>query len=95
MSTWVSLTGGKAWALQLDGIIYRTGSVAFFILLSYADPIRTANGNMIYVGNSDDFEMYSSTSKGAMQGYGYVFHAGSYSKYAKYVPLTLTFCSWK
>jgi len=36
---------------------------------------------MIYVGNSDDFEMYSSTSKGAMQGYGYVFHAGSYSEY--------------
>lgn len=30
---------------------------------------------MIYVGNTNDFEMYSSTSKGAMQGYGYTFHA--------------------
>lgn len=25
MSTWVTLSGGKSWALQLDGIIYRTG----------------------------------------------------------------------
>lgn len=25
MSTWVTLSGGTAWALQLDGIIYRTG----------------------------------------------------------------------
>lgn len=25
MSTWVTLSGGTAWAFQLDGIIYRTG----------------------------------------------------------------------
>jgi len=30
MSTWVSLSGGKAWALQLDCIIYRTGYVPDF-----------------------------------------------------------------
>lgn len=37
---------------------------------------RTAGGNMIFVQHSTDFEMYSSTSKGAIQGYGYVFHKG-------------------
>src|SRR5438045_2247462 len=26
MNTWVSLTGGSGWALQLDGVIYRTGT---------------------------------------------------------------------
>lgn len=25
MSTWVTLSGGSAWAFQLDGVIYRTG----------------------------------------------------------------------
>lgn len=25
LSTWVQLNGGEAWALQLDGTIYRTG----------------------------------------------------------------------
>ncbi|ORY57786.1 RGase A [Pseudomassariella vexata] len=60
MSTWASLTGGSSWALQIDGIIYRVG---------------TASGNMIYVGETSDFEMYSSTSKGAIQGHGYIFHA--------------------
>jgi rhamnogalacturonan hydrolase len=61
MSTWVTLSGGTTWALQLDGIIYRVG---------------TAGGNMIFIEHTTDFEMYSSTSKGALQGYGYVFHAG-------------------
>ncbi len=32
MSTWVTLSGGNAWALQLDGIIYRTG---YALSLSY------------------------------------------------------------
>ncbi|KUJ12472.1 Rhamnogalacturonase A [Mollisia scopiformis] len=64
ISTFVSLTGGKSWALQLDGVIYRVG---------------TGGGNMIFVGSTSDFEMYSSTSKGAIQGYGYTFHAdGNY-----------------
>ena len=65
LSTWVTLSGGNAWALQLDGIIYRTG---------------TAGGNMIMIEHGTDFELFSSTGKGAMQGYGYVFHkAGSTS----------------
>lgn len=59
MSTWVLLNGGTAWALQLDGIIYRTG---------------TAGGNMLFIEHTTDFELYSSTSKGAIQGYGYEFH---------------------
>jgi rhamnogalacturonan hydrolase len=59
LSTWVTLNGGSAWALQLDGIIYRTG---------------TAGGNMIMIRNTDDFELFSSTSKGAVQGLGYEFH---------------------
>ncbi|KAL3421723.1 rhamnogalacturonase A precursor [Phlyctema vagabunda] len=59
MSTWVTLSGGTAWAFQLDGIIYRTG---------------TAGGNMFMIKHTTDFEMYSSTSAGAIQGYGYEFH---------------------
>ncbi|OWP07310.1 rhamnogalacturonan hydrolase [Marssonina coronariae] len=59
MSTWVSLSGGSAWALQLDGIIYRTG---------------TAGGHMLMILHTTDFELFSSTSKGAIQGYGYEFH---------------------
>lgn len=64
LSTWVSLSGGKAWAIQLDGTILRTG---------------TAGGNMFFIEHSSDFEFFSSTGAGAIQGYGYVFHkAGSY-----------------
>ncbi|PQE28144.1 glycoside hydrolase family 28 protein [Rutstroemia sp. NJR-2017a BBW] len=64
MSTWVTLSGGTAWAINLEGIIYRTG---------------TAGGHMIVIQNSTDFELYSSRSSGAIQGYGYVFHAqGTY-----------------
>lgn len=59
LETWVTLSGGSAWALQLDGILYRTG---------------TASGNMIFIEHASDFELFSSTSKGAVQGYGYVFH---------------------
>jgi rhamnogalacturonan hydrolase len=61
MSTWVTLSGGSAWAFQLDGVIYRVG---------------TAGGNMIFIEHTTDFEFYSSTSGGAIQGNGYVFHAG-------------------
>nr|Q00001.1 RecName: Full=Rhamnogalacturonase A; Short=RGase A; Short=RHG A; AltName: Full=Rhamnogalacturonan hydrolase A; Flags: Precursor [Aspergillus aculeatus]AAB35485.1 rhamnogalacturonase [Aspergillus aculeatus]CAA58507.2 rhamnogalacturonase [Aspergillus aculeatus] len=64
LNTWVTLTGGSATAIQLDGIIYRTG---------------TASGNMIAVTDTTDFELFSSTSKGAVQGFGYVYHAeGTY-----------------
>lgn len=59
LENWVTLSGGSAWALQLDGIIYRTG---------------TAGGNMIFIEHGSDFEMFSSTGHGAVQGFGYVFH---------------------
>ncbi|GKZ80866.1 hypothetical protein AnigIFM56816_005375 [Aspergillus niger] len=59
MDTWVSLSGGKATAIILDGTIYRTG---------------TDGGNMILVENSSDFELYSNSSSGAVQGFGYVYH---------------------
>ncbi|TGO16695.1 hypothetical protein BTUL_0025g00510 [Botrytis tulipae] len=62
MSTWITLSGGSAWALKLDGIIYRVG---------------TDDGNMIMIKHTTDFEMYSSTSAGAIQGYGYEFHKDS------------------
>ncbi|KAE8349891.1 RGase A [Aspergillus coremiiformis] len=59
MSTWVTLSGGKASAIRLDGIIYRSG---------------TSGGNMFMIQHSSDFEFFSSTSKGAIQGLGYEFH---------------------
>jgi len=58
MATWVTLNGGSSYAIQLDGIIYRTG---------------TAGGHMIIVENTSDFEFFSLSSKGAIQGYGYTF----------------------
>jgi hypothetical protein len=30
------------------------------------------------IQHTTDFEMYSSTSKGAIQGYGYVYHASKF-----------------
>lgn len=60
LGTWVTLSGGNAWAINLEGIIVRTG---------------TAEGNMIYIEHSTDFEIYSSQGKGAIQGYGYQFHS--------------------
>lgn len=60
LETWVTLSGGSAWALQIDGIISRTG---------------TDSGNMIFIEHTSDFELFSSTSEGAIQGNGYVFHA--------------------
>ena len=59
MSTFVTLSGGTAWAINLEGTIERAGS--------------TASGNMIAVTDSTDFEFYSSNGKGAIQGYGYEF----------------------
>ena len=59
LGTWVSLSGGSAWALQLDGTIIRTG---------------TAGGNMIFVQHTSDFELFSSHGTGAMQGLGYQIH---------------------
>lgn len=59
LENWVLLKNGEAWALQLDGIITRTG---------------TAEGNMIFIEHTSDFELFSTTSKGAVQGHGYEFH---------------------
>jgi rhamnogalacturonan hydrolase len=43
-----------------------------------ADENRTAGGNMIFIEHTTDFEMFSSTSAGAVQGYGYTFHTGRF-----------------
>ena len=59
LENWVALKNGKAWALQLDGVIARTG---------------TAEGNMIFIEHTSDFELFSTTSKGAIQGHGFEFH---------------------
>ncbi|KAH6653795.1 pectin lyase fold/virulence factor [Truncatella angustata] len=59
MATWVTLKNGKGVSINIEGTIYRTG---------------TAGGNMIMIRDSSDLEVYSATSKGAMQGYGYEFH---------------------
>jgi len=79
MSAWVSLSGGTAWALQLDGIIYRVGYVpTIFFGGGSLDPrlcvFRTGGGNMFMIEHTTDFELYSSASEGAIQGYGYTFH---------------------
>ncbi|KAL6706220.1 hypothetical protein ACN47E_005955 [Coniothyrium glycines] len=59
LKTWVTFESGKAWALQLDGTIYRTG---------------TSAGNMLFIRNANDFELFSSNGKGAVQGNGYEDH---------------------
>lgn len=56
LQEWVLLNEGEAWAFQLDGTIYRTG---------------TEYGNMIFIEHTTDSEFFSSTGAGAMQGYGY------------------------
>ena len=59
LENWVTLSGGNGWGLQLDGTITRTG---------------TDGGNMIFIEHGSDFEMFSSTGAGAIQGNGYEFH---------------------
>ncbi|EIT81246.1 RGase E [Aspergillus flavus] len=58
---WVSLRNGTAFAIQLDGVIYRNGTT-------------TSQGYMFGISGGSDFELYSSTSKGAIQGSGYLYH---------------------
>lgn len=70
--SWVTLSGGKSCAIQLDGILYRTG---------------TDDGNMIMVKHTTDFELFSSTSKGAVQGYGYEYHKKGSSSGARILRL--------
>jgi rhamnogalacturonan hydrolase len=43
-------------------------------LNDFADAKSTGDGNMFMFKHLEDFEFYSSTSKGAIQGYGYEFH---------------------
>lgn len=59
LESWVVMKDGKAWAFQLDGTIARTGK---------------EEGNMIFIEHTSDFELFSTTSKGAIQGHGYEFH---------------------
>jgi rhamnogalacturonan hydrolase len=59
LDSWVRVTGGSSCAIQIDGILYRTG---------------TDGGNMIWIEHTTDFELFSSISRGAVQGYGYEFH---------------------
>ena len=81
MSTWATLNKGTGVGIQLDGIIYRTG---------------TAGGHMIIIQNSNDIEFFSSTGKGAMQGYGYVIHkTGSLSGYVSSVTRSTSLQSFR
>ncbi|EPS30977.1 putative rhamnogalacturonase [Penicillium oxalicum 114-2] len=59
LGSWVLLKNGKSTAIRMDGTIYRTG---------------TSGGNMIFIEHTQDFELFSATSKGAVQGSGYEFH---------------------
>ncbi|KAI5917660.1 rhamnogalacturonase a precursor [Camillea tinctor] len=59
LATWLELKNGKGVSINLEGVIYRTGS---------------GGGNMIFVRDSSDFEFYSANAQGAVQGYGYEFH---------------------
>lgn len=56
MKTWVSLNGGRSFAIQLDGLITRAA---------------TTSGHMFAITNATDFEFYSSNSAGGIQGLGY------------------------
>lgn len=73
LASWVSLSGGKAWALQLDGVITRTG---------------TAGGNMIMIQHTSDFELFSSTGKGAIQGLGYKLHVSGAPRLLRFYQVT-------
>lgn len=53
MSSAVTFEGGSAWALQLDGTISRHG---------------VDSGNMLFIRHANDFEMFSSSGNGAIQG---------------------------
>ena len=77
MQTWQTLDDGTKWAFQLDGIITRTSksqSIGFSILPwlnTLFLLLGTTGGNMIVIQNANDFEFFSSTGKGAIQGNGY------------------------
>ena len=66
LASWVTLSGGKGVSINLEGVIYRTGS---------------ASGTMISVSSTNDFEFYSGNSQGAIQGYGYLLNASKPAYY--------------
>lgn len=71
LSNWITLSHGSHISINLEGVIYRTGS---------------ASGNMIFIEQTTDFEFYSANSKGAIQGYGYQFHQREYSSLVPRTP---------
>ncbi|CAG8084822.1 unnamed protein product [Penicillium olsonii] len=71
-ASWLKLSGGSSCAIQLDGILYRTGD---------------EDGNMLMIEHTKDFELFSSTSKGAVQGYGYKYHKEGSSSGARILRL--------
>ncbi|KAJ5703283.1 hypothetical protein N7493_011672, partial [Penicillium malachiteum] len=61
LQTWVSLSNGNAWALQIDGILWRGASPA-------------GQSYMLEISGGSDFELFSSNSAGAIQASGYLYH---------------------
>jgi rhamnogalacturonan hydrolase len=66
LDKWISLSGGNGVSINLEGTIVRLTS-------------GKAAGSMISVQETEDFELYSGNSKGAIQGHGYEFHKGKES----------------
>lgn len=65
--TWVSLSDGNAWALRIDGVLWRDDSPA-------------SQAYMLEISGGSDFELFSSNSEGAFQGSGYLYHKeGTYT----------------
>lgn len=89
-SLWKLWSGGLGHSDRRNGCIHqprwyhlphrvcKACSLGKYVLLSL---LSTAGGNMFFIEHTTDFEFYSSTSKGAIQGYGYVFHAGRSSTF--------------
>ncbi|KAI2908216.1 CAZyme family GH28 [Aspergillus niger] len=61
LKNWVSLENGSAWAIQLDGVLYRDSSPA-------------SQSYMFAITGGSDFELFSSNATGAIQGSGYLYH---------------------
>lgn len=55
--------GFQSWTFRLDGLITASAPSKY----------NSFNGNMIFIRNTGDFEMYTSNKKGAIQGQGYVY----------------------
>lgn len=61
LKNWVSLENGSAWAIQLDGVLYRDSS-------------PSSQSYMFEISGGSDFELFSSNATGAIQGSGYLYH---------------------